>query len=362
MAKHEEISQWLREKIMDGTYAVNDKIPSENELAAKFGYSRQTVRQAIGTLEADGILTRTQGSGTYVNRRAANVRRTVTMRIGVVTTYLDDYIFPGIIHGIEEVLSEHHYTMSLSITHNRQTDEENVLRQMLTNGVDGLIVEGTKTAFPNVNKMLYQEIADRGIPVVFLNSFYRDCRESYVIMDDVRAGEISAEALIAKGHTRIGGIFKSDDLQGLNRYEGLQHVIKKNGLYLSDHSILWYTTEDLPYLFNGSFDSMILSRFSDVTGLVCYNDQIAASLLRLFHRHKLSVPENYSIVSFDNSLLAGAMSCNLTSIIYPSQEFGHLAAELILKKLADPSCHEQIVMTPEIKMRGSILDLRKLAP
>lgn len=357
MAKHEEISAWLREKITDGTFAVNDKIPSENELALQFGYSRQTVRQAIGSLEADGILTRAQGSGTYVSRRAAKTQQVVTMRIGVITTYLDDYIFPGIIHGIEEVLTEHHYTMSLAITHNRQTDEENALRQMLNNGVDGLIIEGTKTALPNVNHLLYQEISDRGIPVVFLNGYYRDCAESYVVMDDIRAGEISGDALLTAGHTKIGGIFKSDDMQGLLRYEGLQKIMHRNGLTLDDHSVLWYTTEDLPYLFSGSFDDMILSRFADITGLVCYNDQIAASLRRLFSRHGLSVPEDCSIVSFDNSMLAGTMSCNLTSVIYPSQEIGHLTAELVLKKLLDPTCRDRITLTPKLKLRSSILKL-----
>lgn len=354
MAKHEEISRWLKEKITNGIFAIGDKIPSENELAAQFGYSRQTVRQAIGSLEAAGILTRTQGSGTYVCRRTEQQPKNVTMRIGVITTYLDDYIFPGIIHGIEEVLSENRYMMSLGITHNRQTDEENALRQMMENGIDGLIVEGTKTALPNVNEQLYQEISDQGIPIVFLNGYPKGCTESYVIMDDVRAGEISAEALISKGHTKIGGIFKADDRQGLRRYEGLQHKIKEHGLTLSDHSILWYTTEDLPYLFTGSFDDMILSRFQDVTGLVCYNDQIAASLIRLFQRHQLSVPKSYSMVSFDNSMLAGKVSCDLTSVIYPSQEIGRMAAELMLKKIADPNCRDNITVQPELKLRNSV--------
>ncbi len=358
MAKHEEISRWLKENITNGVFAIGSKIPSENELAAKFGYSRQTVRQAIGALEAAGILSRTQGSGTYVCRRTEQKPKNATMRIGVITTYLDDYIFPGIIHGIEEVLSENHYTMSLGITHNRQTDEANALNQMLENGIDGLIVEGTKTALPNVNEQLYRNISEQGIPIVFLNGYSRGCTESYVVMDDVSAGEISAEALISEGHTSIGGIFKADDQQGLNRYEGMQNKIREHGLTVSDHSILWYTTEDLPYLFNGSFDDMILSRFQGVTGLVCYNDQIAASLIRLLQRHHLSVPEDYSMVSFDNSRLAGKVSCDLTSVIYPSQEIGRMAAELVLKKIAEPNCRDSVTVQPELKLRNSVRTIK----
>ena len=226
--KYEELSQWIKNRILDGSFPVGTKIPSENELSVQFGYSRQTVRQAIGTLETQGYLVRSKGSGTYVHRPSRQSREEVTMRIGVVTTYFDDYIFPGIIHGIEEVLTNNHYSMCLGITHNKQSDEENCLKQMLDNGVDGLIVEGTKSALPNVNGTLYREIVDKGIPIVFINGYYRDYCDSYVVMDDVLAGELLTDLLVKKGHKKIGGIFKSDDIQGLKRYEGMQRAAKRN--------------------------------------------------------------------------------------------------------------------------------------
>lgn len=362
MAKYMDVSNWLRGKIMDGTFAMNKKIPSENKLAAKFGYSRQTVRQAIGILEAEGILVRAQGSGTFVSGHPARLRGHATMRIGVVITYPDDYIFPGIIHGIEDVLSKHHYTMVLGITHNRHTDEENALRQMMSNGVDGLIVEGTKSALPNTNGLLYREILDRGIPVVFLNGYYRGLEESYVTMDDVEAGKLAAKALVGRGHKSIGGIFKSDDIQGLKRYEGVQGFMRDNRLSLVENSVFWYTTEDIPYLFNGDLDAVFLSRFSGITGLICYNDQIAAALVKLFARHAVLVPEDISVVSFDDSSLAETVSCGLTSVIYPSADAGCFAAELILKKLSDPACRDCIILTPKLNTRGSVRDLADTGP
>ena len=359
MAKYQEISQWLHEKIEDGTFAVGEKIPSENDLALKFGYSRQTVRQAVSLLESEGILTRAQGSGTFVNRSAIQKEQCVTMRVGVIACCPDDYIFPGIIRGIETVLGEHHYTILLCITHNRQVDEETALRRMLVSGVDGLIVEGTKTALPNVNELLYRDILNRGIPIVFFNSYYRNFRESYVVLDDIRAGELAAHALIQKGHTKIGGIFKSDDMQGVRRYKGMQNAMKHAGCPPSDQCLYWYATEDVPYLLSGTFDKVLLSRFSKVTAMVCYNDQIAVSLIRLFKQHSICVPEDISIVSFDNSQLADVISCNLTSVVYPACEIGQHAARLILKKLASPTCRDCIILTPELKQRSSIFDLRK---
>lgn len=353
-AKHEEISQWVKYRILDGSFPVGSKIPSENELSVQFGYSRQTVRQAIGNLESEGYLVRSKGSGTYVHRPLKKNTDTITMRIGVITTYFDDYIFPGIIKGIEEVLSENRYSMSLSITHNKQSSEENCLRQILANGVDGLIVEGTKTALPNVNGMLYREIAGRGIPIVFINGYYRDYCDSYVVMDDIQAGRDLTDLLISKGHTRIGGIFKSDDIQGLKRYEGMQKAAKKRGISIQDNAVIWYTTEDFGYLFEGSLDEAILSRLNDVTSVICYNDQTAAALIKLLGRYSFRVPKDYSIVSFDNSYLAGDATYNLTSAIYPSLEVGRRAASLVLKRIAEPEYTEKIVLCPAVEERGSV--------
>lgn len=356
-AKYEEIRQWIKDKILDGSFPVGTKIPSENELSEQFGYSRQTVRQAIGTLEADGYLIRSKGSGTYVHRPSKRTNEKATMRIGLITTYFDDYIFPGIIHGIEEVLSENRYSMSLGITHNKQSDEENCLKQMLANGIDGLIVEGTKSALPNVNSMLYREIADKGIPIVFINGFYRDYCDSYVVMDDIKAGEMLMEMLISKGHTRIGGIFKSDDIQGLRRYEGMQRAAKRHGISITDNSVIWYTTEDFTYLFDGNMDEAILSRLNDVTAIICYNDQTAASLIKMLGKYSFKIPKDYSIVSFDNSFLADEATYNLTSVIYPSQEVGYKAASLVLQRISQPDYTEKIVLQPVVKERQSIRDL-----
>ena len=108
--KYQLLQQWLRDQINSGEYTANQQIPTELELAEQFGYSRQTIRQAISGLEQEGLLKRTPGRGTFVcQQNAGRVNRSEsrTRRVGVLTTYLDDYIFPGIINGIERVLSRH---------------------------------------------------------------------------------------------------------------------------------------------------------------------------------------------------------------------------------------------------------------
>jgi len=354
LSKHVVLSHWIKDNIINGTFKVGEKIPSENELAARFSYSRQTVRQATSNLVAEGILVREQGSGTFVSNTNKKVPSEKTMRVGVITTYLDDYIFPSIIHGIEEVLTDNGYTMTLGITHNKPSDEENCLLQMMQSGVDGLIVEGTKSALPNANSRLYGQLKENNIPTVFINGYYNNYSNSYIVMDDIKAGGMVTDILSDNGHTKIGGIFKSDDIQGLRRYEGLQNSLKKNKLTLLDKSILWYTTEDYSYFFEGSMDAIILERFEDVTAVVCYNDQIAAALIRLLKRNGKSVPEDISIVSFDNSFLAKQMVFNLTSVVYPSKKVGKRGAGLLLQCMNNPFLTEQIVLEPTIKIRESV--------
>ena len=357
LSKHVALSQWIRENIRNGTFAADTKIPSENELASQFKYSRQTVRQSIGTLVAEGILVRERGSGTFVRLPNKRTITNVTMRVGVITTYLDDYIFPSIIHGIEEVLTDNGYTLSLGITHNKPADEENCLNKMMQGDVDGLIIEGTKSALPNANEHLYNLLKEKNIPTVFINGYYSNYCDSYIVMDDVKAAEMLTDILIQNGHTHIGGIFKSDDIQGLKRYEGILKTHKSNNLVMNDTSIIWYTTEDFRYLFDGSFDKVLLERLKGITAVVCYNDQVAAAFFRLLKRNGLSIPEDISLVSFDNSFLAKEMVCNLTSSVYPSKKIGKLAAGLLLRRMINPLLSEKIKLDPTVKIRNSVKNL-----
>ncbi len=359
--KYQVLQEWLRERITSGEYGAEQRIPTELELSEQFGYSRQTIRQAISGLEQEGLVKRTQGRGTFVcKQRAGRVNRNEsrTRRIGVLTTYLDDYIFPGIINGIERVLSKHDYLFTLGLTHNKTMDEATALQKLLAAGVDGLIIEGTKTALPTPNSGILQMFRDADIPMVFINGCYDGANDSYVLMDDVQSGELLTQMLIDRGHTQIGGIFKSDDIQGVKRYEGVVNGMQKNGSHVKDDCILWYTTEDVRYFFEGTMDQMILSRIADSTAVVCYNDEIAAKLIDVLRRAGKKVPEDLSVVGFDNSLFAGSQLYNLTTVTYPAMEIGETAANVLLRCMDDPNHREHIKIKPNIVERGSVRRLK----
>ncbi len=356
LLKHRRISQWIVNAINNGQFKPGDKLPSEHALAEQFDTSRQTVRHATDELVQRGLLARQRGSGTYVCGTAFQ-EGYAPKRIGVITTYLDDYIFPGIIRGIEDVLTSQGYSISLGITHNRHTDETACLNRILEDNVCGLIVEGTKSSFPSPNLPLFEELRSRGVPMVFLNGYYREFSQCGVFQDDVAAGKLLTEHLLENGHRQFAAIFKADDLQGLKRFEGMSLALTEAGIPIDDQRILWYTTEDIPDLFSGEMDSFVLKRFSDATALLCYNDQIAAAVAELLKRNGRSFPEDISLVSFDNSPLAADVAYGFTSAIYPSVEIGSSAAKLLLRCIRDNTLREHVRVAADICYRSSVRNL-----
>lgn len=352
-AKHKQLTEFLRTGIAEGAYAPGERIPSENDLSRTLHVSRQTVRQAIGTLENEGLLTRVRGSGTFVRSQSTR-RRITTHRIGVIITYLDDYVFPSIVQGIESVLSANGYALTLGITYNKVENERKALRQILETDVDGLIIEGTKSALPNPNRSLYEQLQREQMPFLFINGYYEKIGGGYVVMDDRQAGSAICRELVRNSHTEIGGIFKSDDMQGHKRYQGFVAEMNRNGLVVRDDHVIWYTTEDLPYLFGGDMAGVLLRRLESVTGVVCYNDQIAVRLRELLRRAGKTVPEDYSLVSVDNSPLASLPAYALTSFEYPAFAVGEQAAQGLLRLLRGQAQHIHTRLPGRLEVRGSV--------
>lgn len=325
--KYQKLKDYIINIINSGELKSDEKIYSENELAQKFDISRHTVRQAIGELTNEGWLYRVQGKGTFVNERLEH--KNINKNIGVVTTFLSDYIFPSIIRGIDEVLSKTEYNIVIGCTNNKHEKERAVLQNLLDQNIDGLIIEATKSALPNPNLDLYLEFKNRDIPIVFIHEYYRDITPSYVVEDDFKAGFMAAMHLIDLGHKKIGGIFKIDDIQGHKRFAGFQKAQLDSGIKCSDSSVLWYDTDDVDMKINME-DSMLNILLSECTAIECYNDQISLKIIEIAKKKGIIIPQQLSIVSFDDSQLALASEVKLTTIAHPKEALGREAANAML--------------------------------
>nr|WP_269145564.1 GntR family transcriptional regulator [Cohnella fermenti] len=325
----EEIVSW----IAGGRYRPGDKLPSENELSDQFGLSRQTVRQSIGELVQEGWLSREQGKGTFVSRlsgerRSAGGNRTV----GMMTTYISDYIFPSIVRGVEAALKEQGYRLLLSSTDNRKDRERESLEMMLSQGVCGLIVEPTRSAEGNPNFDAYMAMQYHDIPLLMINERYPDLDCPVVKQDDEAGGRAATDHLLSLGHRRIAGFFKTDDLQGVNRMKGFVRAHRERGIPVDPELIVRYETEQRETL-PASVLREWLGRPDRPSGIVCYNDQLAVALLDIVREAGLRVPEDLSMIGYDDSFLATATEIKLTSVNHPKEELGEKAAGLLISML-----------------------------
>ena len=331
-AKYRFLVDTVREKIKSGAYTPGERMESENELSEMFGYSRQTVRQALGVLEQEGLIERRRGSGTYISETNRRVQH--GNNVAIVTTYISDYIFPTIIRGIEETLTGAGYSLTLGVTNNRIEDESRILQSLIDRGIDGVIVEGTKTAFPNPNAELYRKLHKMGVPVVFFNSYCRGVPDAvYVVTDDRGAGQQAVDLLAAKGCRKLGGVFKSDDMQGHDRYAGFSEGLIRNGCALSDENVVWYTTADRNHLFSENNRDYLFERLKGCDGIVCYNDQIAYGVIELLTSRGVRVPEDVLVTGVDNFSVSEYSPVKITSFSHPKDEMGRIAANKLIRML-----------------------------
>lgn len=348
MEKYKVITDYIEGKIEKGHLKNGDRLPSENELTMRFNVSRDTVRRGFKELEERGIIRRTRGSGTYVN-----VRRNLSNRVAVVTTYVENYIFPKIITGIEEVLSRNGLVMQLSFTNNAFERERAVLEDLIASeDVAGIIMEPVKSALPNPNLDCYERLKSKGIPVLFINSYYRETEIPHVSLNDTEMAYMATKYLISKGHRRIGALLKMDDGQGHLRFSGYRRAMYEIGETSPSDYVVWFDTKDENDI--SKVSDHIRERLYGCTAIFCYNDKTAVDFISYLSKDGKSVPEDMSIISMDDSMLASLSDVKLTSCPHPMDELGRTAAESLIKLVKDPLAKVTKEFVTKVNERDSV--------
>lgn len=332
--KYLDVANWIQEQVASGELQPGSKIYSEHELSSMFQLSRQTIRHAVGLLEEKGVVVRVKGSGTYINSILGN-QLSERKRVAVITTYVDSYIFPKTIQGIEAELSKNGYAVQISFTNNMVERERRILKELIEkNDVSGIILEPIKSALPNPNMDLYQKLKILHIPILCINSYYKELNLPHVSLNDVLVAKKATNYLIQAGHKKIGAILKSDDGQGHLRYCGYFQAMKEAGLQIQDVSIIWVDTYDMKNL--RDMKQYIIGRLSSCTACFCYNDQVAFDLIELLKEEKLRVPDNLSVVGIDGSDLAMQGEVKITTFPHPMERLGEVAARNLIQMTKNP--------------------------
>ena len=358
--KYMDIVLWTRRQMAEGVFLPGDKFLSETALQERFGVSRQTVRRALDDLTQAGQVVRLQGSGTYISGVNLSSRQSLktpppgtSMTVGIVSLYLDNYIFPGIIRGVESVFTSSGHNILVVSTQNELMGETRALQRMLDARPAGLIVEPTKSGLPCVNLDLYQEIQRRGMPLVFTDSRYAEVSAPCVALDDQAVGYQATEYLIQMGHRNIVGIFSHSNSAGQLRYLGHMKALAAHGLPLRDDLIHWYNQEEMRQVLTGE---LFLNSLSGCSAALCYNDHLATILMELLTERGYNIPRDLSVVSIDNTALAQMR--DITSVVHPSERIGEAAAKLLLSMIYG-SPGESILFPPELIARGSVKPLEE---
>lgn len=331
--KYQVIADDIRNKIILKEYLPDTVIPSELQMQEHYGVSRHTVREAVMLLVNEGYLRKRKGSGTYVNAEVQKLtnNQTTSKTIGVITTYISDYIFPNIIRGIEEGLRSQGYSLMLASTGNDYEQEKNCLEQMIKQGVQGLIVEPTKSNQFNPNLALYASIRNSGIPIVMINAVYEELNIPSISLDDVQSGFLATESLIKHGHENLMLISKVDDLQGKLRMKGFFQACEEYKMDFSPGDIISYTTETIP-----DVPRMVVNHLKnnpDITGIVGYNDQIVYSVISQLIRKDYRIPEDISIIGNDNFIASTPGQMQLSTIQHPKEKMGLDAANWVINAI-----------------------------
>lgn len=348
--KYLQISEYFIDLIKSEKILFGDKLLSESQIVNKFKVSRHTARHALMLLENDRYINKEQGRGAFCCYKE---KKQSSKNIAVLTTYISNYIFPPIISGIEEVLSEAGYTLTLFNTNNVKQKEGEYLSKIIDSDIDGLIVEPTMSALENTNLSLYTELEKKKMPYIMINAKYDEVNPAYVIMDDIEGGYVLTKYLILMGHRNIAGIFKTDDLQGINRQTGYIKALLEYGIDIRSEFISKYITGQeaiSPY----EFTNNLLRKKNIPTAIVCYNDQIAFYVLQAVREAKLRVPEDISIVGYDDSDLSTVTEGKFTTVRHPKVEMGRRAARFLISMIENKEAKPYYIYKPELIVRNSV--------
>lgn len=331
-AKYIQLADTLRLAIYEGNFRNSNRLPTEQQLVEQFGVSRQTVRKALEVLTHEQLIQRRQGSGSIIlDPKATSTSNTIAVIVG----HVNDYIFPSLLMDAQQVLRGYNYSTLVYSTDNRVEREREVLQQLLEHPVRGLIIECAKSALPNPNLDLFARLERSGLPIVCLHGKHAPLKYPCIQDDNEAGGYIATRHLLERGHTKIGGIFKSDDNQGLERYAGMMNALRDAHCSFCEDMIFWYDTcqrhDLLEYTSTQWLESIVDHLTQRCTAVVCYNDEVAYRLLQALHKRSISVPRQLAVVSFDNSYYSSMSDVGLTSLAHNTGKMGRIAAEALLE-------------------------------
>ena len=284
--------------------------------------------------------------------RGLKTRRSLT--VGVLIPDLRNPVFPPMLRGIEERLARDDYTPLIVNTDNDPAREHRAFEKLQARQVDGFILATT---------IRNDEVIDRaiavGAPVVLLNRTVSDGRVHAVVPNDRHGMRLAVEHLVELGHTAIGHVAgPSSTSSGQRRREGFRAAMRRHGLAAPRPFVQQAAAFTAPA--GREAARKLLDGGKPLTAIVAGNDLLALGCYDALQERGLRCPDDVSIVGFNNMPFADRFNPPLTTLYFPHEELGRIAAQLLVGRLGpDPAAQtpREVMVEPSLVIRGSTAPL-----
>jgi GntR family transcriptional regulator of arabinose operon len=331
---HTQLLNELRHAILSGKLKPHDQLPGEYALVSKLNISRSTVQRAWQTAQEEGLIYRIPAKGTFVAELLNEP--SATKIVGCIMAEFRYVFDSGLFSGAEEILSAQGYRLLFAQSERRIEEENRLIHNMCNEGVAGILLWPVSEHTDN----RYVSKPSCSVPIVLLDRPIIDLTLPCVTSQNYDGALLAMKHLLALGHRQIS--FAAwpplDLLPVAERIRAYRDAMHNAGLSALPLIVLGepveavnyrryaeQATEDIAYLVK------VLRQNDRPTAIFAMNDILASLVLRAAQQIPLRVPEDLSIVGFDNHLeLAESVTPTLTTVAQNTATMGREAARRLL--------------------------------
>lgn len=285
------------------------------------------------------------------NSMAQSLASSRSNSIGILVSELQGPFYGSMMCGIESKLRIANKHVIIAAGHSDEISEKDGIEFLISRNCDALILH-----VDAVSDEYLINLSKGKIPIVLINRYIKELEDSCIILDNEIGGYISGKLLLEQGHRNIayisGPLWKSD---AKNRFEGFKRALKEYDIDFPSQ-LLYEGTFALECGSKGI--THLLQQNLPFSGLVCANDEMASGAMTSARDNHLAIPDDLSIVGFDNSISASHTYPKLTTVNYPITKMGEMAAYWVLKNIyQQKKVNVQNIFNPESVVRDSIKNL-----
>lgn len=278
---------------------------------------------------------------------AKGLRAGKTETVGLLIPGVDDTFFSGIASAIIAEARNLGYTTIVVDTQESDANENEGISTLLARKVDGII------AIPcGQDTGAFRKVEAAGIPLVILDRFFGNQSDfSFVTTDNYRGAVMAIEHLVRNGHRKIACIQGNPDaMTSRERVRGYLDTMKKLGL-----EDCVSVSGDQFSIQNGFVETnLLLSGEGRPTAILALSNKILLGVVKAVTEAGLRIPDDISVLSFDDNLLFNYLTPRITCIAQPVQELSQVAVKLLLKKMSGEAGVSRSFLPPDIVVRDSV--------